>query len=921
MNDSLVLRTLASKKLALVLMSVYALLIAIATIVEKEQGSSVAKALIYYSPMFIFLQFFMVINFVLVTVKFKLFSQKRVSYLVTHIAYVVILIGALITHFTSEEGLMHIREGDSTNHFVYEQDGQTQVITLPFELELVDFVIDRYPGSMSPSSYESYLRVHDGDEVFDHKIFMNNVLDLKGYRFYQASYDEDEQGTILSVNYDVPGRLTTYFGYLLLTLSGLVILFDKHSRFRALWYRLEHRDEDDTDADASASSTSAATRKGAAKGKAKADAKASSDAKASAKASASATADASATAGSAADAAEPGAAASAAGAAVAASTDGAGAGRKGSKKKGKGKGKSAVLKSLSVLGLCTFLGSAAVVENKAFAEESGASAHRHTSSAVAPISKEHAEAFGLLPMQSLNGRIQPINTFASEFIRKFKAGSLIGDMSPEQVVLSIMAYPQQWAATPIIEVKDEELAKRYGFKAGARISYRDAFDVKGFYRLGRDVERVYILNPSKRNHLDREILKLDDKINIMHELLNNRMLRLYPKPDDAENNRWFAAGERNLFPSKEFDDEVTSLTKDYISSLVLAGGTNNWSESDKYLSKIREFQDTHAQAGLISDNQLKVEVLYNNWNLPKKVQWAYFLTGLVMFVCFFMSKRETKDKKSVETYKLFKNSLITIAVVTFLAHTISICMRWYISGYAPWSNSYETMVFLSWAGVFGGFIFVHRNFLVAALAVFFGGLVLLVSTMSWMDPQITPLVPVLKSPWLLAHVAVLVIAYGFLGICCMIGTAHLCLSILRVKKFNFLLSQMTIINELAMILGVALLAVGIFLGAIWANESWGRYWSWDPKESWALITLIVYAVVLHFRWVSKKGDYAFNLLAQQSFLAVLMTFLGVNYFLSGLHSYGDNDALSSIPLAVYITFVAVFILPGLIAWLRNRKAA
>ncbi len=885
-------------------MSVYALLIAIATIVEKEHGTSVAKALIYYSPMFIFLQFFMVINFVLVTIKFKLFSQKRVSYLVTHISYVVILIGALVTHLTSEEGLMHIREGDSTNHFVYELDGQTQVITLPFKLELVDFVIDRYPGSMSPSSYESYLRVHDGEEVFDHKIFMNNVLDLKGYRFYQASYDEDEKGTILSVNYDVPGRLTTYFGYLLLTLSGLVILFDKHSRFRALWYRLEHRDEEDAEALASANASNGARKASTAKASSTASAADTSAAKTS-------------SATSVADAGDSDSAAVAA-TAVAATAQ---ASRKGSKKnKGKGKGKSAVLKSLLVLGLCTFLGSSSVVENKAFAQESTASTHNHTSSPVAPISKEHAEAFGLLPMQSLNGRIQPINTFANEFIRKFKAASLVGDMSPEQVVLSIMTYPHKWAATPIIEVKDEELAKRYGFRVGSRISYRDAFDVKGFYRLARDVQRIYILNPSKRNHLDREILKLDDKINIMHELLNNRMLRLYPKPDDAQNNRWFSAGERNAFPSKEFDEEVTGLTKDYINSLVLAGGTNNWSESDRYLAKIREFQNTHAQPGLISDNQLKVEVLYNNWNLPKKVQWAYFLTGLVMFVCFFMSKRENKDKKGAKNYKLFKNSLLSIAVVSFLVHTISICMRWYISGYAPWSNSYETMVFLSWAGVLSGFIFVHRNFLVAALSVFFGGLVLLVSTMSWMDPQITPLVPVLKSPWLLAHVAILVIAYGFLGICCMIGTAHLCLSILRNKRFTFLLSQMTIINELAMILGVALLAIGIFLGAIWANESWGRYWSWDPKESWALITLVVYAVVLHFRWVLKKGDYAFNLLAQQSFLAVLMTFLGVNYFLSGLHSYGDNDALSSIPLTVYITFVAVFILPGVLAWLANRKA-
>lgn len=794
-------------------MAVYSLLIAVATVLETQHGTAFVKVMIYYSPLFIFLQILMILNFIFVTLRYKLISNKKWSYMIVHLAYIVILIGAFVTHVTSHEGLMHIREGQKTNLVAYEdQDGSYHEFRVPFEIELIDFKIDRYPGSNSPSSYESMLRVYDGDNQFEQKVYMNNVLDLKGYRFYQASYDQDELGTILSVNYDVIGRIITYIGYFLLILSFLVMLFDKNSRFRLLWNKLENKTEDNFVPKKIRTHTT---------------------------------------------------------------------------------------KSILALVFCSFLSIGLYQET--------------VEASPFDISREHAELFGTLPIQSASGRIIPINTLASEFVRKFGASSKLHGMTDEQALLSFMVYPGTWSKTPFIEVKNKELLEKYGWKDKV-ISYRDAFDKNGRYRLAKDVELIYIKNPSRRNHLEREILKLDDKLNILHELISNRMLRMFPNSLDTVNYRWYAAGESEFLPKSDFSNDIRSLSNKYYESVANAVNTKDWTYANSMLNEIKEYQIKHDISHMIDEQKLKIERLYNLYNLPIKCLLAYLVLGILMLIAFFFEGGEKKNKLTP-----VKKGLIFLTILALIVHTISLGMRWYISGYAPWSNSYETMVFLSWAGVLGGFVFIHRNFLVLTLATLFGALVLLFSNMSWMDPQITPLVPVLKSPWLLAHVAILIVSYGFLGICCMIGTAYLCMSCFKKYQDSFLLKQMSIINELSMILAVALLAIGIFLGAIWANESWGRYWSWDPKESWSLISLIIYAIVMHLKIIRKDDDYLFNLLSQISFLSILMTFLGVNYFLTGMHSYGNNDALSSIPIVAYIAFVLFFTAPGILSYVKLKK--
>ena len=790
-------RIMSSKKTTLILLVIYAILMAAATIVEKFYGTAVAKAVVYYSPLFIILHLLMVINFFLISLQHKLFSGKKWSYMVIHLSFLFILTGATITHFMGKEGMVHLREGEKTDILIVRSGDDATTEKLPFEIELTDFNLIRYPGSQSPSSYESYIKIHDEGKMTETKIYMNNVLDLKGYRFFQASYDEDELGSILSVNYDATGRRVTYTGYTLLFLGLILMLFDNHSRFRRLWNKLNYA---------------------------------------------------------------------------------------------------------LILGL--FL--VHPLANEASAQN-------------AIIPAQHAQKFGYLPMQSANGRITPVSTFASEIVRKFKAKKVMGDLKPEQLLLSIMVYPADWANEALIEIKEYEIADKYGWTGKKRISYKDAFNEKGQYKLYPDIEDIYRKNPSERNRFDKEVMKIDDRVNIIHELLNNRMLRLFPDAKDTINHRWMAIGElfaKNPMGISSDEKEIVDLAKNYFESVRAAGLSGNWTAADSALQSIAQFQQNNSDASLINNSKLKAEVLYNDLNLFRLCRMGYLILGAIMLILAF---RHHPVHGQQSLGGLLQISLIASIGIFFILHTLNLGMRWYISGYAPWSNSYETMVSLAWAGVLCGFIFVRRNRLVTALATLFGGAVLFVSGLSWMEPQITPLVPVLKSPWLMAHVASLVMAYGFLGISCMIGTAYLFITLSKKETTRPLLAQLTIINELSMLLGVGLLTIGIFLGAIWANESWGRYWSWDPKETWALITMVVYTTVLHFKWFSKSNtDRAFNLFAQLSFLSILMTFLGVNYFLSGMHSYGSSDALSSIPWWAYTLFILFFTAPAATSYLLRR---
>ena len=774
---------LASYKGSIILMLIYAIGLASATFIESKIGTEAAKMLVYYSPVFIFLQLLLVVNFILILINSKYIKNRKWSLIVIHISLIVILGGALTTFLFGKEGQVHIREGEKSNQMVMHTSKGMKTEVLPFELELVDFRLNRYPGSQSPSSYESDLLVHVDDKVIEVSIFMNNVLDMKGYRFFQASYDQDELGTVLSVNRDTAGRTITYLAYTLLLIGFLFMFFMPNSRFRKLGKDLKEI-------------------------------------------------------------------------------------REASK-------------------LITFVLLFIIMPFDGI----GQSSTTIQSVEQNKIPQSHAKQFGALPVQ-FRGRVMPMNTFSSEILRKLHKETTIYNLNSDQFMLSVLTTPQMWMHIPFIVVNDDY------------VSYHSYFDNQGNYRLLPQLQEIHHKPISERTAADKDLIKLDEQINIFYMLISHSMPGVFPNPNDNTHS-WQPTGEDSL-----------QLFNNYLTEVNYALKSDEWHKAEEALKVITRNQIENDRANLINTNKLKAEVIYNQLNIFNSNKLGYFIFGgLLLIFSFIQLFRKQQWVRYISIL------LILGIIVSFIYHLTGMGLRWYISGYAPWSNSYETMVYVAWATVLAGFIFGRKSIITLALATLFGGVILFVSSLNWMDPQINTLVPVLKSPWLMFHVAVIVAAYGFFGISFLIGLTNL--SIIAFAKKSTLIpyriKELTIINNMSMLIGLALMTIGTFLGAVWANESWGRYWGWDPKETWALITVVVYSIVTHIHLVKNwNSGWLFNLLSVFAFSTVLMTYIGVNYFFSGMHSYGQMDSASSVLIYILIAFI-VFALLGYVSYARTKK--
>ncbi len=258
----------------------------------------------------------------------------------------------------------------------------------------------------------------------------------------------------------------------------------------------------------------------------------------------------------------------------------------------------------------------------------------------------------------------------------------------------------------------------------------------------------------------------------------------------------------------------------------------------------------------------------------------------------------------------------------FALHTLGLIARWYISGHAPWSDAYESMIYVGWATMFFGLAFDRKSKLTVASAAFVASMILMIAHWNWMDPAIANLQPVLNSYWLMIHVAVIVASYGPFTLGMILGIVSLLLILLtndkNKERMNLNIQEITYINEMALTIGLVMLTIGNFLGGQWANESWGRYWGWDPKETWALISIMVYAFVIHARFVpSLRGKWVFNLMSVFAFYSILMTYFGVNFYLTGLHSYASGDKVVT-PTFVYVSVFLVSLL-GVLSFIKYKK--
>ncbi|NER16933.1 cytochrome c biogenesis protein CcsA [Spongiivirga citrea] len=693
-------------------------------------------------------------------------------------------------------------------------------ITIPFSIKLYDFQLERYPGSTSPSSYASEVAVVENNQEEPYRIFMNNVLDHGGYRFFQASYDTDELGTVLSVNHDQWGTYVSYLGYFLMGLGMFWTLFGKGSRFVEI-----------------------------------------------------------------------------------------------NKKLKKLKPKPAlttllVVASFSLTSANTYNDSLVVkIKEQISAQE---------------IEASHASLFGRLMVQDLDGRIKPINTLASEFLRKvsrkpyykFEVGNQQVRFTADQAFLAMHADPKAWQRIPIIKIdkkKGGDILAPLISTDQDLVSFNALLNAEGKYILAESVEAANAKKPANRNEFDKEMLNIDERFNILFNVFSGNYLKIFPRKDD-ENNTWYSYTHDFSNFSRENADFVQSIIPNYFNAL----NTKNYAKANEDLSYIKTYQDVLGKEIIPNDNRVAAELWYNEMNLNFWLFQLFFTLGFILLALSII-RIFTNNKLT----NILWNTLVILSLISLLVFTGNIILRWYVAQHAPWSNGYEMLVFVAWVLMLCGILTYRKSDFSLPLATLFTGTLLFVSYLDWINPEITNLMPVLKSYWLKVHVATIVSSYAPLALSAILGLMALLLMIFKTKKhaatITVKIKELTYINEIAMTIGLFVLAVGTFLGGIWANESWGRYWAWDPKETWALISIIIYAAVLHLRFIpGLRSRYALNTASVFAFGSIIMTSFGVNYYLSGLHSYAAGDPLP-IPKFIYVLVILV-VLVSVVAYFRVRQA-
>jgi cytochrome c-type biogenesis protein CcsB len=891
-----IFQTLFSLKTTLVLLSVLGTGAAVATFLENDYGTSTARVLVYYSRWYMLVLFVTTLNLLGVIVRYRM--VRHPPRFVFHLAFVFIAVGAAITHFFGQEGIMHIREGMRENrmlsaepylqltiragaktyyqefphdfaaigdnrfvdrvrfgHRVLEATGidyrfdkhgrsggtgvltlrlciekscatirlkgkrgakgypqsvrigdvsvqaefGSKVIPLPFALALRDFQLERYPGSMAPSSYASEVTVYDGATTYAYRIYMNHTLTHRHYTFFQSSYDPDEQGTILSINAD-PGKWPTYIGYFLLALGLVWNVFDRTSRFGRLIAYL---------------------------------------------------------------------------------------------------GRTAPMWLVPIVMTAVVpLHAATSADFERYLE-----AWRHDSGAI-------AQAFGSLIAQSPTGRMEPVNTLDTQLLYKLHGALTFRGLDQDQVLLGMLTRPELWRYAKLLKIKSPRLRTLLGMRLNEKYAaFADAFAPQNRYRLKAYVEQANRTDPNKRGTFEREVIALDEKLNIIYMTFYGNLFRIYPLPNDSSHS-WYNPLEAMDKFGGRFQKEVEDMTHTFVDAVI----ERRFEAAREALGRIDAYQKRYGGALIPPPRIVSAELFYNRLHLFPRLVAVYMFLGLVLLLIGFA--HVITDSRH-RFYVWAQRIGVGVMAVLFVAHTFGLGLRWYIAGHAPWSDAYESLLYISWSAMLAGLLFFRRSLLVLAATVIIAGIFMFTAHLSNINPQITTLVPVLKSYWLTIHVSVITASYGFLGLGSVLGFLTLVLFVLRdpIRRAHIdgAIYRLSAVNEAALILGLSLLTVGNFIGGVWANESWGRYWGWDPKETWAYVTIVAYTFILHLRLIPRLDrPYLFAVASFVTFSTVLMTYFGVNFYLSGMHSYATGDPVP-IPSWVYV-MVAIAAVTILAAW-------
>lgn len=825
-------------------------------------------------------------------------------------------------------------------------------VALPFQIRLLEFEKKTYAGTENPSSYASQVEVLDENDkiLFPFRIYMNHTLDFGGYRFYQSNYYFDDETnsytSVLSVNND-PGKIPTYIGYALLILAGLLVLFDKNGRFRTLAKYL-HNAESSTQYSEAESSAKDRVKSNADSVVSpnvdlKIDSKTISKTDSKAKSKIDSKTDSTST-----KRGRP--------KKMQETNQAKKNTNKTTKKPAK---KSTLKSSVMGIALASLAliattqntiadsSKAQNIQTHSSSKQAAQSSTQSTSQApqnphpnmqdmslpsadslnlsptlekalndarISPYllkdediqerqnllktnASEFQARFGKIQVQDFAGRIKPFDTIAMEFVHKIHKKDGFSGLNNVEVLLGIIAFPNDWMRVKFIATDTPRLREILGTPKDKKyVSWLDIYDSNlGESKLHNYLAETSRIPASEHSKFDKDVIAVSERFEIFTNTQNLLTLRIFP---DRESKRWFSPSELMvLYMQKMLNEEQSKLFEVQASMInmlqfsVLEGTvTNSWKNANIALKAIESYQESNGGSDYLSQSQVEWEVALNHYNIFEKLIFPYMILGFAGFIVVLVFIVRDRALPKGLYYGIFG-----ALVVFVLAHSFGLILRWYVAGHAPWSDAYESMLYIAWASGIAGVVFFRRYILALCASSFLSGISLFVAHAGFMNPQITNLVPVLKSYWLNIHVSVITAGYGFLGLCFMLGVFSLVLFLLRSERranIDKAIFSVGAINEMSMILGILFLTIGNFLGAVWANESWGRYWGWDPKETWALISIGIYAIVLHLRFMGFANmPFVFASASVLAFYSILMTYFGVNYFLSGKHSYASGDPI------------------------------
>ncbi len=495
----------------------------------------------------------------------------------------------------------------------------------------------------------------------------------------------------------------------------------------------------------------------------------------------------------------------------------------------------------------------------------------------AVLPKETAEKFGELHIL-YNDRICPVQTFALDFCKKIYGARSYQGLTAEQVLSGWVFYGNTWASEPFIKIKSGEMKTAMNLPDYASLNTFFNREMGG-YTIGQYVQEYY---NGQQDKFHQQAADIDGKIQIIMELREGISLKVLPytftkNVKATKDHSFIKAGTTTWFsPVDKLPQAVEHQHALYIRNVfsLLNGDVKagNTSRVNEFFVKMKKYQEVSSGNSLPTNTQYKAERINNAFPFATILFMANLTLGFIAL--FYTIYRMTKKKE----IKALNIALPILLGVSFLALTFGLALRWIISGNVPMSNGYESMLTVAWFVMLISILMQLRIRIVMVFGFLISGFFLLVSHINQMDPAIGQMMPVLNSPLLSIHVSIIMMSYALLSLTFICGIMGICL-----RSHG---EELQALSRIFLYPALTTMGFGIFIGAIWANVSWGNYWSWDSKETWALITFMIYAVVVHTQSLPVfRKPLVYHIYITLAFLSIAMTYFGVNYFLTGMHSY------------------------------------